>query len=436
LDVPYAELTAVLLCIAFSVLFSGSETALNALGSSRIEKLLESMAANNSRHRFLELWHKRRNEGLTVILVGNNVVNIVASALATVAFERMFLDLGYSYAVPVAIFVITFLILTFGEIIPKTYAQNNPERYLSATRVLYPIAVFVRPITWFFTKLSEWVIRRTGGSVVELQQQVTEADIEDHIAEAARQGNLDEEQERMLSSVFEFDDILVKEVMISRTEIVGVPHDADWDTIFDLFDEAGHSRYPIYKDDLDDVVGALYIRDLFSYLRASRKPDVKLETVMRKPYFVPDNKSIQDLLKELQANRVHMAIVVDEFGGTAGLITVEDIIEEVFGEIYDEYDDDAEGEDLVRPIGHGSWVVDGKVPIRDLEDAIGVEFPEDDNYSTLAGFVVNEVERIPENGHKVAWDGLLFTVLEADKKRVIRVRIDRQKTQDLDRTGS
>jgi CBS domain containing-hemolysin-like protein len=435
-NVPLWELVGVLLCIGFSILFSGSETALNTLGTSRLEKLVEHIKENGGRHRFLEFWLSRRNHALSVILIGNNVANIVASALATVAFEGMLGHLGAGYAVSAAIFSVSFLILTFGEIIPKTFAQNNPERYVSLITVLYPIAILFTPITWMFTGLSEWVIRSTGGEVTEAIPTVTEEDIEDRIAEAARQGNLDEDQERLLSSVFDFDDILVKEVMVPRTDIVGIQHDASWDDIVDVIDREGHSRYPVYTEDLDHLVGVLYVRDLLCSLRDKRANELKLDAIVRKPFHVPDNKNINELMRELQTHRIHMAIVVDEFGGTAGLITVEDIVEEVFGEIYDEYDDSDEGEDLVRAIGQDSWVVDGKVPIRDLEDAIEIEFPEDDGYSTVAGFILNEVGLIPKVGREVRWNGLLFTVLVADSKRVIRVRIDRSETPAFEQTGS
>ncbi len=436
MDIPLWELLGVLVCIVCSILFSGSETALNTLGTGRIEKYLDQLKANGGRHRFLEYWVAKRNHALSVILIGNNVANIVASALATVAFEKMLGHIGSGYAVSAAIFSVSFLILTFGEIIPKTFAQNNAERYVALTSILYPIAFVCTPVTWMFTGLSEWFIRTTGGEVTEVVPTVTEEDIEDRIAEAARQGNLDEDQERLLSSVFDFDDILVKEVMVPRTDIVGIPHDAPWDVIVDTIDQEGHSRYPVYKEDLDHLLGVLYVRDLLCSLRGKGGDDIRLEEIVRKPFNVPDNKNISELMRELQTNRIHMAIVVDEFGGTAGLITVEDIVEEVFGEIYDEYDDSDEGEDLVRTIGHNSWVVDGKVPIRDLEDAIEVEFPEDDSYSTVAGFILNEVGRIPKVGREVSWENLMFTVLAADAKRIIRVRIDRHQVAELEPTGS
>ena len=224
LDVPYFELIAVIVCVSLSILFSGSETALNTLNINRLEKLLESLAENGVRHRFLQLWRDQRNEALTVILVGNNAVNIAASAMATVASEQLFFETQYAgFAIPTAIFVTTFLVLTFGEIIPKTFAQNNPERFLAVTRVLYPLAVFLKPVIWFFTKLSAWFITRSGGRLEQQIEAVTEEDIEENIAQAAEQGNLDQEQERLLSSVLELDDTLAQRGHDSSNE-GGWPH--------------------------------------------------------------------------------------------------------------------------------------------------------------------------------------------------------------------
>jgi len=425
--VPYAELTAVLGCVLLSILFSGSETALNALGSTKLEKLQERLRIDERRHRFLEIWADQRNGALTCILIGNNIVNITASALATVAFEKMFAGSAMaSMAVLVAIFFTTFLILTFGEIIPKTFAQNNPERFVAITRIMYPFWVVLRPVTWLFTRLSVWVIMRSGGSIVPGEDVVTEEDIEDNIERAAEQGNLDEEQAKLLSSVIDFDEIIVHEVMRPRTDVVGIPTKATLPEVLATVEESNYSRYPVYGEDLDDIVGVLYIRDLLSWFAKPRDAELNLVERIRPPWVIPESKNIADTLREMQQERTHMAIVVDEHGGTAGIITVEDIIEEVFGEIYDEYDDadDTDGEDLVLEVGEGAWDVQARISCRDLEDAIDIEFPEDDRYSTVAGYIVTELGDIPDVGSHVRMSDYLFTVLEAEPTRVIRVRIE------------
>jgi CBS domain containing-hemolysin-like protein len=431
LDVPYFELTAVIVCVGLSILFSGSETALNTLNISRLDKLLDSLAKNGVRHRFLEMWRNQRNEALTVILVGNNGVNITASAMATVAFEKIFFGTNYvDFAIPTAIFVTTFLVLTFGEIIPKTFAQNNPERFLSVTRVLYPLAVLLKPIIWFFTKLSEWFITRSGGRLEQQVETVTEEDIEENIAQAAEQGNLDQEQERQLSSVLELDDTLAKEVMIPRTRVVGLAKGATLEEVLITIEKEGHSRYPVYNQDIDEIIGVLHVRDLLGEIGRQDGDVFNLTALLREPFFVPANKNIQDVLSDLKANRTHLAIVVDEHGGTAGIVTIEDIVEEVFGEIYDEYDNGQEGEDLITEIENNIWEVEASIAIRDIREAISIEFPEDDTYSTIAGFILKEVGGIPDTGRSIEWKKLTLTVLEADEKHVIRIRIERHDEVD------
>ena len=435
---PYAELLTFLGCVLLSVLFSGAETALNSLGQTRQERLIERLKASGRNLGFLGVWAERRNEALTCILIGNNVVNITASALATVAFERVFAGTAYiGFAVPTAIGVATFVILTFGEIVPKTFAQNNPERFALVARVLLqPIHQLLKPLTWLFARLSEWLIRKSGGNIAQGTITVTEQDIENHIERAAQQGNLDADQKRLLSSVFEFDDTLVNEVMKPRTEIVGLPRDAKLQEVLEVIERSQYSRFPVYEVDLDHVVGVLHVRDLLGWFGRPHGGPIDLGGFMREPYFVPESKNIRELLREMQESRTPLAIVVDEFGGTAGLATVEDIVEEVFGEIYDEYDHGQVGEDLVRRLDERSWEVEAKVSIRDVEDALDMEIADEDLFSTLGGFILAEAGSIPEEGSQIRKDELVYTVLEADTKRVIRVRIDRETAPILEDTGS
>lgn len=437
MDLPYTELGAIIFFVALSVLFSGSETALTALGP-QARKILDDLREKGRTHRFLDLWVRDRNSALICILFGNNLVNIAASAVATVAFEKMFAQTGYaSFAIPAAVFVTTFLILTFGEIVPKTYAQNNARRFLGVTTALWPVywGLRVTGTIWFFAKLSAHLITRAGGSLQPVATPVTEEDIEQHIEKAVAQGNLDQDQQKLLSSVFQFDDTIVHDIMQPRTEVVGIPRTAGLQPILLAIEESGYSRFPVYGDDLDDILGILYVRDLLTWFGKPQGGALELGTFLRPPYIVPHTKNISDLLSELQQNRVHMAIVVDEFGGTAGLVTVEDILEELVGEIYDEYDATRDGEDLARPLSDTSWEVEGRISMRDLEEATGLEFAEDESFSTVAGLVLNEVGSIPETGARVVVEGVTFTVLEADAKRVIRVQIDARETESMAHTG-
>ena len=427
MDVPYWEIATIVVCLAFSVLFSGSETALNALGSNRLQKVLDRYTEERRRNRFLEIWHSRRNEALTCILIGNNLVNIAASAVATDLFTRLFAPTEYaSFAIPTAIFVATMLILTFGEIIPKTFAQNNAERFAALTVLLTPFFVVTYPIIQLFTGLSLWFIRKTGGRTKAAVHPVTEEDIEDHIATAAAQGNLDEEQQRLLESVFEFDDTIVRDVMRPRPDVVSISFEAPLHQILNTIEQTGHSRYPVHRGKLDDIAGMLYARDLLAWFARPQSADLDISEFLRPARFVPETQGIRELLRELQQSRVHLAMVVDEFGSIAGIVTIEDIVEEVFGEIYDETDAHAVGEDLVRPTGEDLWEADGRVSLRDLEEALGGDiFPDDEAYSTVAGYVLAEAGRIPQVGWVSELQCYRFRVVKADAKSVTTVEVHR-----------
>jgi putative hemolysin len=414
-----------------SALFSASETVLNTLGPHRIVRLIAETTAAGKRHRFLETWANHRNEALACLLIGNTLVNIAISAIATSAFENGFEGTAFGpWAIPISVFVTTFVVLTFGEIIPKTFAQNNALRLADATRVLYPIyLLLIWPIR-FFTSLSAWVIRKSGGSVENDEMPVVREDLMAHVARAGAQGHIDQDETRVLDAVLGLDGTVVHDVMKPRTEIVGIPHDAALLEILSIVEQNRHSRYPVYREDLDTILGFLYARDLTIHLvrqsKDGQRAPFEMQAHLRQPIFVPESKPVLALLREFQRSRVHLAVVVDEFGGTAGLVTIEDAMEEVFGEIYDEYDRGGVGEDLVRKIADGLWEVEAKISIIDLESALDTDiFPDDDLYSTVGGFILAEAGRIPEVGTTVALGSFRFTVLDADSKRVIRLRIEK-----------
>ena len=417
---------AILACVFLSILFSASETALNALGRSRLEKVLDAIRESGEHHRFLDVWATRRNDALILILIGNNVVNISASALATVLFEGL---MPGGTGVGVAIFVVTLLILTFGEIIPKTYAQNNATRFLPVTRALYPFWIFcwrlglVKSFRW----LSESLIRKFGGATEQMEHEVTEEDIEDQLERAVEQGNLDQDRAKLVTSALDFVGTSTREVMTPRTEVVGLTQDQTLDEACAVIVDSRYSRYPVFGESRDEVIGVVHVRDVLSATRAAVQPPVKLSELWSEPFVVTAYQSISEVLRGMQAKRMHLAVVYDEHGGVAGIVTVEDIIEEVFGEIYDEHDDAGavEGEDLVRQVGELSWDMDAKVQIRDLEDAVDVEVEGDESYSTVAGLILAEVGGLPDPGVTVTKDGLIYTVLECDDTRIVRVRVDR-----------
>ena len=424
---PPNELILIAFLIVLSSVFSGSETALTSLGESRIGRLLETLKAKGRRHRILEFWHTNPNRVLTSVLVGNNIVNIGASALATDLSYKVVTGgapgQGGEMALAAAVGVMTFLILVFGEILPKTFAKHNPEKFIGLLHILVGFYwVFWLP-TVVLEHMTRSLVHLFGGRVHKDGPSVTDEDIEDLIKQGGREGSLDEHKGELLSSVLEFADTLVKEVLVPRTEIIGFEVGDPYDKVISVVREQRFSRYPVYEETVDRIVGVFYVKDMLEEMEGGQIREFDLRARMRPPIYVPETKRISELMRELQRNKVHMAVVVDEWGGTAGIVTIEDIVEEIFGEIYDETDEEEEPE--IQQMEDGSWVADARMSIRDLEDLLELDFPDDSDYETLGGFIIMNAGKVPEADEQVRWNGLLFTVIEADSTRVARVGIAR-----------
>jgi CBS domain containing-hemolysin-like protein len=414
-SISLIEFGVIACCVVLSAFFSASETALTAMSEREARQLIET---GKRSYQSLMLWVEYPNRILTTLLIGNNVVNILASAMATVLAQK----LGSNQVVAVATGVMTLVILVFGEITPKTFAKHNYKRFapwaIVPLRVLY-YAVF--PITVALVKLSKVLVRLIGGEVSRSGPFITEEDIAYLINLGQREGVIEKHEEQLLTSVFEFSDTTVREIMIPRTEMVAVEVGLDRDELHRAVAEAGHSRIPVYQDTPDNIVGVFYAKDLLKVASKADKP-FQLSTAMRKPYFVPEVMSIADLLKEFQRRKTHLAVVVDEYGGTAGIVTLEDILEEIVGEIQDEYDVD---EAQFRVLPGGKMVADGRISTYTLGEKLGVEFPQSDLYETLGGFLTVRSGRLPPPGTRVHWNGFDFVIKEADDRRIRRVEIEK-----------
>lgn len=408
-------------CLVLSGLFSASETALTALTQPKVRQLIET---EPEQFGGFQLWLDHPNRVLSTILVGNNLVNILASALATDISGQLFGHQG----VAVAVGVMTFLVLVFGEVVPKTYAKHHAE---PVAMRLFPVLVFTYwlclPVTWVLVFIATGLVRLFGGDLDRSGPFVTEEDIEYLIDLGTREGVLDQEKERLLQSILEFDDITIREVMVPRTDTIVLALDASPEEVMELAQHSAHSRIPVYDEQIDNVKGILYLRDLFR-MHTSNGGDTKLAStwteLLRTPYFVPGSMKISDLLKEFQRRKSHMAIVVDEFGGTMGIVTMEDILEEIVGEIHDEYDTD-EMDEIITVSEH-VYHADAKVSLRSLEELLSIEFPDDGDYETLGGFLTAHEGRVPQCGDAIENAGYRFVVLDANEKHVSLVEIRRE----------
>ena len=433
-SVDWLSLTGIFACVVLSALYSGSETVLTSLGARGGTRLLEE---NPERNKRLRLWIEKPYEALTAILVGNNLVNITASALVTSVAIQFFTDRQQTLvgaemvdpgpgavgtAVAIAIGISTFLLLTFGEIIPKILAKAYAEKLGgAAARFVW----FSHKLFWPVTKVYAWFVQvglRATGRTLETDQPVTADDIEFMVNLGTRDGSLDAEQERLLTSVFEYHDTTVKEVMVPRVNIIGVPDDISYHDLLRTLVEVGHSRIPVYKGSIDEIIGTFYAKDILPFfMRGGLPEDFRLADHLREPVFVTESKKVDQLLREFQLAHVHLAIVVDEFGGTAGVVTLEDIIEEFFGEIQDEFDRE---EPLFQRDDSGCHIVDARIRLDELEDELEVEFPEDHDYESLGGFITDVLGTVPPMGEKVSYQDHEFTVLESEPTHIVRVQIE------------
>lgn len=401
------------LLLVASGFFSGSEIGLFRLSRSRRQHLVEETGGNAAQ--LLDRLMKNPDRALITILVGNNLVNIGAAAIATALAINIFGSAG----VGIATGVMTLLVLVFGEIIPKAYASRFSSKVsLRASPLLRGMQVLIFPVVWLFEQITHLVFKMMGARHGEQTFSSTQ-EIRTLIAMGEEEGVLEEEEREMLHSVIDFGELMAKEVMIPRTDMVALSAQATVNEAVKQAVDSGFSRLPVYEGDVDHVVGVVFAKDLLAHLAAG-KGDVAVTEVQRDPLFVPESNTLDDVLRELQEKRTHMALVVDEYGGTSGLVTMEDLLEEIVGEIFDEYDLRRES---VRILDEQTAVVDARVHVDDVNDKFGTEIPEDEVFETVAGFVFHNLGRIPKEGETFEAHGLKVTVEKAIARRILRVRI-------------
>jgi CBS domain containing-hemolysin-like protein len=327
-----------------------------------------------------------------------------------------------SYAVALAVGVMTFLIVVFGEVVPKTFAKQHPRRMVPVFPVTYLAFLLFRPFAAVLQRATGWMLSGAGGSR-DGTPEVTEAEIESMIRLGEAQGTLQSDKQELLSSIIDFSETMTKEIMVPRTDVEGLPVGATLADVLAAVSSSRFSRYPIYDEDLDSIVGIVTVKDLFEAMANPDRPfSLPALAVRHKTLIVPETKKIVDLLKEFQRERVQMAIAVDEFGGTAGLVTMEDVIEEIVGEIYDEHE---RSEAEFRAVAPGRYLVQGRAAIEDLAEVFPVDLPEQDIYETVGGLVMTQAGRVPQSGDVIEFAGLRFEVRERTKTRVLSVLVSR-----------
>ncbi|HGY09061.1 MAG TPA: HlyC/CorC family transporter [Oceanithermus profundus] len=409
---PWADALLLVALFALSGFFSAAETAVTTLWPWKVRELAEREGEASP----FALLQRDITRFLTTILVGNNLVNIAATALVTDLATRAWGSTGVAYATG----LMTFLILFFGEITPKSIAVHNADRLARFfVRPIYWLSVLLYPIGRFFTWISALILRGLG---LEPRQQplVTEDELRLILAGAEASGAIEEAEEDMIQNVLELEETQVREIMVPRVDIVAIEHSASLREFVRLEREHRYSRIPVYKESIDQIVGIAYAKNLLNYVETPEMLErLTVMSIAQDAFFVPESMPVWNLLLEIRRRKVHMAIVVDEFGGTAGLVTLEDIIEEIVGEIYDETD--VVEEQPIQPQEDGSFLIDAQTPLDDVSEALGVELPEGE-YETLSGYLYETFGYIPKVGEEHVYDGFRFVVEAADERKIERVR--------------
>jgi putative hemolysin len=433
---PFPEILLLIVLTFLEAFFVASEIALVSIRRSRIDQLVEEDRAGAKRVRRLL---DDPGRFLAVCQLGVTFIGFLASAFAAVSLSqqlaKVFEDagMGASTADGLSLLIVTvvlsLLTIVFAELVPKSLALAYAERFALVLAV--PLDVLGRvfsPLVAVLTGLTRAVTRPFGANVTS-EAQITAQELRLIVERGGEQGILEAEEEQMINAVIELGDRRLHQVMVPRVDIIGLQTTTSFDAAIDLIIDGGHSRVPVYETSIDEVVGILYAKDLLPFLKSDASERPSLRSLLRTPVFVPESMSIDDLLHEFQRRKVHIAIVLDEYGGTAGLVTIEDLLEEIVGEIQDEYDVE---EPLVESLGEDRARVDGRASIDDLLEIwdLRMELEDQEEYDTVGGLVYHRIGGVPKPGDEVRLDGLHLTVETTDGRRVAKVLVEREHRVD------
>jgi len=420
-NVPTWEWVTIVLCIMFSGFFSASETAFVDLSRAKFQTLVKRRKRSRDP---LNIWIKNPSGLLTAILIGNNLVNICASVLATDISSRIFKSQGLA----VAIGGTTLVILVFGEITPKVMARRYAEGFV--LWAAYALAVFYY-LTWPLTQLFTWMTHKmivlTGGDPGQDFSTIEVEELELQVAMSAAEGGIGKFPAQLIERVFRFSNKTVRDAVVPRTEMVALEIMENASAIMEAANRSGHSRLPVFKENTDNMVGVFHVKDLLRE-PVDKWDEFRLSEHLQPPHFVPESAPLGATLSEFQKRRIHLGIVVDEFGGTEGVITLEDILEELVGEIQDEFDRDVV---LMRRLPSGALEVSGRTPIEDLRKVFP-DWVEEVPVMTVGGLVMEVTGKVPVPGETVYMEGLRFTVLRSDEKQIKIVRVENIKEAETD----
>ncbi|MBP7279585.1 MAG: HlyC/CorC family transporter [Sedimentibacter sp.] len=406
------KIVILIICLVLSALFSASETALMSLSKIRVKQMIENREKGANRINKLLSDPSRL---LSAILIGNNVVNIGASSLMT----SLAIDAFGNTGVGVATGIMTLLILVFGEITPKSLAAKNSEKIsVRLSGFIEFVTNLLTPISFVLNIITDFLVKLLGGEVDKKKPFITQEELKTIVNVSYKEGVLEGEEKDMIYNVFDFSDSQVNDVMVPRTEIVAIDVDLPYEEIIKIINKEQYSRIPVYENTIDNIIGILYVKDLL-FMDVNKESPFDLRKYIRQPYFTPEYKSIKELFKEMRTNRNHMVVIIDEYGGTEGIVTIEDVVEEIVGDIEDEYDKKIKEIEVIK---EDEYLVNGNVRIDIINELIGTHI-ESEDFDTIAGFVIGIIDRLPEAGEEIEYENIRFIIENIDRNRIKKIRI-------------
>ncbi|WP_456382433.1 hemolysin family protein [Persephonella sp.] len=400
--------------LLLSAFFAGIESSFFSMDWLKIKRL----AKEGKKSAQIADWLRSRPKELVVtFLIGNELVNITASAV-TSGLVIHYLGKEYLF---VAVVIMTILILTFGEITPKTVGAYYPEKYaLFAARPFYTFYIIITPFRFVFMKLAEYILKKAGLELPVESHKLSEDDLLSIISVGAEKKIFSEEEKEVIEAALELHKVTVSEIMTPRRDIFAIEKGKSVREVLEIIKEHDYSRIPVYEGSLDNIVGILYVKDII-FLKFEGREE-KIDRFLRKPYFVPEFTPLLDLMKKFEETKNHIAIVVDEHGTVVGLITFQDILEFIVGEIPEEYEEE---EPFLQKLGGNRWRVSGKLEVEILEEDLGIQLPSDYEFDTVAGFILDYLKRFPREGETFEYNGFRFTIEKMESNRIISVIIEK-----------
>ena len=428
----FINILIIVLLILVNAYFAGSEMALVSINDNRVRLLAEG---GNKKAVSVKKMLSEPSRFLSTIQIGITLAGFLSSAFASDAFADLlanwFISIGvpisYNVIKPISVVVITLILsyftLVFGELVPKRLAMQQAEKFsMKVVGPLQVLAAITSPIVKLLTTSTNFFVKLSGGNLNANEEEITEEEIRMMIDAGEEKGTIDEIEKVFINNVFDFDDKAVADIMVHRTRVVAISIEYSLEDIIQVINSEKYTRIPVYEDTIDNIIGVLHVKDLLLYFTNNRdNSPFDIQAFLRKPYFVPESKKLNELFRELQVEKIHMVVVVDEYGGTAGIITVEDLLEEIVGSILDEYDEE---EHKYEKLDESTYLFDGSISLDQVAELIGIELPVEE-YETLSGYVIGQLGQIPEEDEKpvVELDHLVFKVEEIEDKMLSRIKV-------------